>query len=60
MYIEINTVSYAIVTYVSGKIEVYRLKTKEQYRDILLRISSDMDHIEQLQIVDMTEEKELS
>ncbi len=60
MYIEINTVSYAIVTYVSGKIEVYRLKTKEQYRDILLRISSDMAHIEQLQIVDMTEEKELS
>lgn len=57
MYLKIERVSYIIIEYVSGKTEVYRLKTKEQYKDILIRISNDIAHIEEVKIVDMTEEE---
>lgn len=57
MYLKLERVSYIIIEYISGKTEVYRLKTKEQYKDILIRISNDIAHIEEVKIVDMTEEE---
>ena len=45
--------TYIILEYISGKTEIYRLNTKKQYKDILIRISNDIAHIEEVQIVDM-------
>lgn len=44
---------YIIIEYVSGKTEVYRLNTKKKYKELMLRISADLQHIEDIKIVDM-------
>tara|TARA_R100000329_G_C7556201_1_gene196595 strand:+ start:79 stop:246 length:168 start_codon:yes stop_codon:yes gene_type:complete len=45
--------TYILLEYVSGKTEVYRVNTKKQYKELMLRISADIQHIEDIKIVDM-------
>ena len=45
--------TYVIIEYVSGQIEIYPMKTKKAYKDLMLSISADLQHIEDIKIVDM-------
>ena len=48
--------TYILLEYISGKIEIYPLKTKKVYNDIMHKIALDLQHIEDIKIIDMTEE----
>tara|TARA_A100001015_G_C14718605_1_gene604984 strand:+ start:37 stop:204 length:168 start_codon:yes stop_codon:yes gene_type:complete len=45
--------TYIIIEYVSGKTVIYPMKTKKDYKSIMLNISVDLQHIEEIKIVDM-------
>ena len=45
--------TYIIIEYVSGKTEIYPMKTKKDYKGTMLSISADLQHIEDIKIIDM-------
>ena len=45
--------TYILLEYISGKIEIYPLKTKKVYNDIMHKIALDLQHIEDVKIIKM-------
>ena len=45
--------TYIVIEYVSGKTEIYPMKNKKTYKELMISISADLQHIEDIKIVDM-------